>query len=112
MKKASDVDAAANAAAFSLENLSNVKCYGQPEDCRGWRQFLVERCCPDLPPLPDPVDCIPCVLWVTSEPADGYSCPHVKYEVLPESRAKAYGEAPHSKTARYFVCVKQGRFIE
>ena len=35
-------------------SLENVKCYGQPEDCRGWRQFLVQRACPAVDPTGGP----------------------------------------------------------
>jgi hypothetical protein len=102
---------------MSALNLKNIKCYGQPQDCRGWRQFLVERYCPN-----DPLDGkvplaagIPCVIWVCDgerNPALSRLrvCGHKSLRVHESSASEI--KKPTPRPTVYWVCEKQGSFIE
>lgn len=98
---------------LSLESLEGVRCYGQPEDCRGWRQFLVEReACLTATNPPPPDGQLPAVVWVRLEP-DKAPCGHTGYVVLPESVQEFVREFGLPTFAgRHVACEKQGRFIE
>ncbi len=91
----------------------NVKCYGQPEDCRGWRQFLVERdyCSPSPGPSRGKgVARLPVILWVGPETVRT-ACGHRAWLVHPSSCQEFAGIAPGTPVD-FPICEKQGRFIE
>lgn len=93
-------------------NLENIICYGQPADCRGWRQFLVERNYCKLRRRP-PDGLLPCAIWVGVE-LIRHACGHKGYAVHPDS-ARAVCESvgrPYFDNMEYPICEKQGRFID
>ena len=100
---------------------SGVKCYGHPDDCRGWVQFLVERICQrvNMPPIPNRAPTlVPLMVWVNIEksPKNGkYDCDHQQMTIHENSiRAMAQTlNCPREAFPRFpVVCVECGRFIE
>ncbi len=95
-------------------SLENVKCYGQPEDCRGWRQFLVQRACPAVDPTGGPalpsLGLLPSAIWV-AEPTSqrNVSCSHSPFYIVHPSSVAALNLPP---SIQWIICAPQGRFIE
>ena len=99
----------------------NIRCYGQPDDCRGWRQFLVERACSHDPMALQIATYsqsskfpFPYVVWVCKHPDPeitmaAYPCPHARY-LVHQNSVQAMDGNPHKN--RYWLCASQGRFIE
>lgn len=89
-----------------------MKQYGMPADCRGWKQFLVERSCPA--DVGRPTNHFPIVVWV-GKPGIPDHGKHTCWKVHPSSVAELRGiavPAVGSDSVSWVVCEEQGRFIE
>ena len=103
-----------------MTDTENIKCYGQPVDCRGWRQFMLERKCGGHLAHGGGEELLPFFVWVrlsTLPPGDTIICgdKHALYE-WHESSIEDYmiarGIPRRRAPIHVATCSGEGRFIE
>jgi hypothetical protein len=92
------------------EALENVKQFGMPDDCRGWRQFLAERI-HRRPGTLAPF--LPCIIWAEEE-SRPCTCGSILHLVHGSSVADLARSAGYPASAFFDadICESSGRFIE
>ena len=97
-----------------MNEVDGIRCYGQPEDCRGWRQFQIDRPCPSPQRLSvkkvKPGIALPVVVWVSVEPIKCRFCGAVAFRIHPSSEAEICVSVPVGMYTA--ACFPSGRFIE